>query len=80
MSKSATSNQKPATESARRIPADQPSYLREEVVGLLGEAEGLKKSIYVKRRHIMKTYGISARHFRNITESGALTAKHFVFK
>jgi hypothetical protein len=74
MSKSSIVNQQ------SKVPADQPSYLRDEVTALLGESAGLKKSVYVKRRHIMDCYGISARHFRNIVEAGSLTPKHFAFK
>ena len=74
MSKSAIDNQQ------SKIPADKPSYLRSEVTALLGESEKLKKSVYVKRRHILECYGISPDHFRTIVDCGSLTPKHFAFK
>jgi hypothetical protein len=80
MSKPATSNQQPTTESALRIPADNPLFLREEVVGVLGECKGLPDHAFVKRGHIMKAYGLSAWKFRQLVGAGRLTPKHFVFK
>jgi len=61
-------------------PADYPSFLREEVVGVLGPCPALKDSIFVRRRHIMEAYGLSAWTFRQLVMSKRLTPKHFVFR
>ena len=80
MSKPATSNQQPTTESALRIPADNPLFLREQVVGVLGESKRLPEHDFVKRLHIMTAYGLSGWRFRKMVSAGLFTPRHFVFK
>jgi len=62
------------------VPADYPSFQREQVVGVLGENKKLHASFYVRRRHVMDAYGITRHTFRMLVEAGQLTPKHFVFK
>ena len=73
------SSLKPSGASAP-VPADNPLFLREEVVGVLGESKRLPEHDFVKRGHIMKAYGLSAWKFRQLVGAGRLTPKHFVFR
>ena len=63
-----------------RVPADYPSFLREQVVQTLGESAKLKAAIYVRKRHVLDAYGITRHQFRLLVDSGQLVPKHFVFK
>jgi hypothetical protein len=62
------------------VPADHPSFMREEVVAVLGANEKLKAAYYVRRRHILSAYGITRHQFRQLVDTEQLTPKHFVFK
>ncbi len=62
------------------VPADYPSFHREQVVSVLGENSKLKAAMYVRRRHILEAYGITRHQFRLLVDAGQLVEKHFVFK
>jgi len=76
MTKPSTSNQQPAT----GVPADNPLFLREQVVGVLGESKRLPEHDFVRRLQIMTAYGLSGWRFRKMVSAGLFTPRHFIFK